>query len=157
MAVGQRISLAIGHNPTKVIGSDKFLLALHVMIDGFAKEDPPTRKMLPIEADVPELLVQMGYSKSRTAHTRAVGDLSLIAFYYLLRIGEYTVKGKRNNTKQTVQFKLEDVTFYKKRRVDSYAVSLKTHLLISCCPPIVQPSNCTTKRMGGKECVCIRK
>jgi hypothetical protein len=86
------------------------------MIDGFAKEDPPTRKMLPIEADVPELLVQMGYSKSGTAHTRAVGDLSLIAFYYLLRIGEYTVKSKRNNVKQTVQFKLEDVTFYKKTK-----------------------------------------
>jgi hypothetical protein len=86
------------------------------MIDGFAKEDPPTRKMLPVESDVPELLVEMGYSKSGTAHTRAVGDLSLIAFYYLLRIGEYTVKSKRNNVKQTVQFKLEDVTFYKKMK-----------------------------------------
>jgi hypothetical protein len=47
-AAGQTISLAIGHNPTKVIGSDKFLRALQVMIEGFAKEDPPTRKMLPI-------------------------------------------------------------------------------------------------------------
>jgi len=81
------------------------------MIDGFAKEDPPTRKMVPVESDVPELLVEMGYSKSGTAHTRAVGDLALIAFYYLLRIGKYTVKGKHNNTKQMVQFKLEDVTF----------------------------------------------
>jgi hypothetical protein len=105
-AVGQTISLAIGHNPTNVIGSDKFLMTLQVMIEGFAKEDPPTCKMLPVESDVPELLVEMGYSKSGTAHTRAVGDLSLIAFYYLLRIGKYTVKGKRNNTKQTVQFKL---------------------------------------------------
>ncbi len=113
-AVGQTISLAIGHNPTKVIGSDKFLQTLQVMIDGFAKDDPPTRKMLPVESDVPELLVEMGYGKSGTAHTRAVGDLALIAFYYLLRIGEYTIKGKRNKTKQTVQFKLEDVTFYKK-------------------------------------------
>ena len=66
--------------------------------------------------NVPELLVEMGYSKSGTAHTRAVGDLSLISFYYLLCVGEYTVKGKRNNTKQTVQFKLEDVTFYKKNK-----------------------------------------
>jgi hypothetical protein len=48
-AVGQTISLAIGHNPTKVIGSDKFLPALQVMIEGYAKEDPPTRKMLPVE------------------------------------------------------------------------------------------------------------
>ncbi len=84
------------------------------MIDGFAKDNPPTRKMLPVESDVPELLVEMGYGKSGTTYTRAVGDLSLIAFYYLLRIGEFTIKGKRNNTKQTVQFKLEDITFYKK-------------------------------------------
>ena len=71
-AVGQRISLAIGHNPTKVIGSDKFLPALQVVIDGFAKEDPPTQKMLPVESDVPELLVEIGYSKSGTAHTRVL-------------------------------------------------------------------------------------
>ncbi len=29
---------------------------------------------------------------------------------------EYTVKGKRNNKKQTVQFKLEDVQFFKKNK-----------------------------------------
>jgi hypothetical protein len=33
---------------------------------------------------------------------------------YLLRIWEYTIKGKQNETKQTVQFKYEDVTFFKK-------------------------------------------
>jgi hypothetical protein len=47
---------------------------------------------------------------------RAVGDLTLVAFYYLLRIGEYTIKGNRNETKQTVQFKREDITFFKKNR-----------------------------------------
>jgi len=99
--------MAVGNNPAKVLGSDKFLPALQIMLEGYAKDDPPTRKMLPLETDVPELLIEMGYSKSGTAHTQAVGDLTLIAFYYLLRIGEYTVKSKRNNTKQTVQFKLE--------------------------------------------------
>ena len=38
----------------------------------------------------------------------------MVAFYYLLRVGEYTVKGSRNSTKQTVQFKYEDVTFFRK-------------------------------------------
>jgi hypothetical protein len=61
--------MTIGNNPTKVIGSDKFLPALHIMIEGYAKADPPTHKMLPIESDVPVLLVAMGYSKSGTAHT----------------------------------------------------------------------------------------
>ncbi len=35
-------------------------------------------------------------------------------FYYLLQIGEYTIKGTRNKTKQTVQFKYKDITFFKK-------------------------------------------
>ncbi len=84
------------------------------MIDGYTKAYPPTKKMLPVEADVPKLLVKMGYDKSGSAHSQAVGDLSLIALYYLLRIGEYTVKGKWNESKQTIQFKMEDVTFFKK-------------------------------------------
>jgi hypothetical protein len=90
------------------------------MLEGYSKADPPTRKMLPVEADVPELLVEMGYGKDGTIQTQAIGDLSLIAFYYLLRIGEYTVKGRRHNSKQnkqTVQFKLEDVKFFKKNKL----------------------------------------
>jgi hypothetical protein len=72
--------------------------------------------MLPMEIDVPELLVEMGYGKSGTLHAQTIGDLALIAFYYLLCIGEYTMKGKRNNTKQTLQFKFEDVSFFKRNK-----------------------------------------
>ena len=69
------------------------------MLEGYAKADPPTRKMLPVEADVPELLVELGYGKDGTTQTQAIGDLALVAFYYLLRIGEYTVKGRRKSNK----------------------------------------------------------
>jgi hypothetical protein len=115
-AIGQTIVLARNDYPTNVNGSDKFLPALQVMLDGYSKSDPPTRKMLPVKADVPKLLVEMGYGKGGSIHAQAIGDLAMIAFYYLLRIGEYTVKGKRNNTKQTVQFKLEDLIFFKKNK-----------------------------------------
>ena len=43
----------------------------------------------------------------------AIGDLTMIAFYYLLRIGECTTKGSHNNSKQTQEFKLGDITFFK--------------------------------------------
>ncbi len=86
------ITLACNEDPTKVIGSKKYLPALQIMLDGYTKADPPTQKKLPVKADVPELLVEMGYGKLGSVHTQAVGDSSLIAFYYLLRIGEYTVK-----------------------------------------------------------------
>ena len=38
----------------------------------------------------------------------------MIAFYYLLRIGKYTTKGTSNNSKQTEEFKMGDITFFAK-------------------------------------------
>jgi hypothetical protein len=112
-AIGQTIKMACNINLTKVMGSDKFLPVVQVVLDGYGKTNPPTNKKIPVELDVLELLVDLGYGKGRTPHSQAIGDLALIAFYYLLRIGEYTIKSKHNNTKQTVQFKLEDVQFFK--------------------------------------------
>lgn len=82
------------------------------MMDGWRKHDPPTSKKLPVEADVPEYLCRVGASPHATELECAVGDLTVIAFYYLLRVGEYTCKSARNNSKQTVQFKAEDATFF---------------------------------------------
>ncbi len=89
-------------------GREWLLPRLSQILDGWRKEDPPTTKQLPVKADVPELLAENGRDGNATELDRAIGDL------YLLRIGEYTIKGKRNETKQTVQFKFEDVTFFKK-------------------------------------------
>jgi hypothetical protein len=47
---------------------------------------------------------------------RRIGDLALIAFYYLLHVGKYSVKGKCNNTKQSVQFKFKDVSFLQREQ-----------------------------------------
>jgi hypothetical protein len=60
-----------------------------------------------------ELLVQSGISSGSTKEL-AIGDLTTIAFYYLLRVGEYATKSTRAITKRTVQFKSEDITFFKR-------------------------------------------
>ncbi len=44
----------------------------------------------------------------------AVGTRVILAFYYLLCIGEYTTKGIHNNSKQTKEFKMGDITFFAK-------------------------------------------
>ena len=46
--------------------------------------------------DVPELLAELGMEKYATEMVKAVGDCEVIEFYYLLRVGEYTVKKQRN-------------------------------------------------------------
>ena len=84
------------------------------MMSGYRKEDPATEKKLPVEADVPNFLADIGRRQDSTARDRAIGDLTLIAFYFLLRIGEYTMKQCRNDSKQTVNFRVVDVTFFKK-------------------------------------------
>jgi hypothetical protein len=113
MSIGQTITLASGTNPVKTLGSNKFLTRLQQTLDGWRRKDPPTTKKLPVKSDVPKFLVNKSGHRLATALDHAVADLTTIAFYYLLRIGEYTVKGTGNKTKRTVQFKMEDVTFFK--------------------------------------------
>jgi len=107
-AIGQEVVLVCRQNPTKIAGSNKLLPRLSQTFDGWQKEDPPTTKQLPVEADVPELLAERGRDGAVDNLDQAIGDLTLIAFYYLLHIGEYTVKGAHNETKQMVQFKYEN-------------------------------------------------
>ena len=103
-----------GINPTKNEGSKQLIYPLQVMMTGFRKEDPATVKKLPIEVDIPEYLASFGRRRKSSARDRAIGDLTLIAFYFLLRIGEYTMKRHRNDSKQTVNFRVADITFFKK-------------------------------------------
>jgi hypothetical protein len=84
------------------------------MLDGFRKADPPTTKQLPVEANIPEFLVQLGLSPEACKLDCTLGNLTMITFYYLLRIGEYTTKGNCNNSKQTEEFKMGDITFFAK-------------------------------------------
>ena len=57
------------------------------MMEGFSKEDPPTKKNLPVGIDVPEFLADFGMAKDATETVKAVEDCAVILFYYLLRVG----------------------------------------------------------------------
>ena len=89
MAIGQMIALACDSNPKKVMGSERLLPRLQVMLDGYQQVDLPIHKKLPVQANVPELLLKTAYQADRLAQQRAMADLTMIAFYYLLRVGEY--------------------------------------------------------------------
>ena len=68
------------------------------MIDGFRKEDPPSIKKLPVEVDLPEEVAKQEFVSGVSNKAIAVGQLVLIAFYFLLRVGEYTTKDTRNES-----------------------------------------------------------
>ena len=155
-AVGSTISLANGTNPTKIMNTDKFIPRLAQMLQGWKKEDPPVIKKLPVEVDIPEYLATIGELPTATVLDKAVGDLTLIAFYFLLRVGEYTVKSHRNETKQTVQFRIQDVTFFRR---DS-AGSLCQMSRIAAAHDLLQADSATLKldnQKNGWKGVCIHQ
>ena len=98
-AVSQALSLDTGVNPLRVIGCNKFLHQIKVMLDEWKKEDPSTMKKLPIEVDIPEYLVEMVVYKEACDGKKSMSDLTLIIFYYLLQVDEYLCKRKRNDEK----------------------------------------------------------
>ena len=104
-------------NPVMQEGSTKkFIEPVHRMLQGFANDDPPTTKKLPVDVDVPEFLCDLGCSEHASPKDCRVGLLALVAFYFLLRVGEYTSKLRngQHETKKTVNFRVCDVTFFKK-------------------------------------------
>ena len=83
------------------------------MLKGFENKDPPRVKKLAVHPDLPEWLCTWGHRKGSTRQQQAIGDLEMIAFYYLLRVGEYTAPKRRGRQPRTKQFSVNDVTFFK--------------------------------------------
>ena len=88
--------------PTKGQGDDILVPSLAQTMEGWRKDYPTTKNKPPVGIDVPYFLAELGMAKYATEVVNAVGNYALITLYYLLRVGEYTVKGYRNETKQTV-------------------------------------------------------
>ena len=73
---------------------------------------PTNHKKLPVKSDIPEFLSNIGTQNDANKLDRAIGDLAFITFYYLLWVGEYTTKSTHPSTKQTIQFRFRDITFF---------------------------------------------
>ena len=88
--VNTKIVLDIWIQPLHQPGSNnKYILPLQHMLKGFENKDPPQVKKLGVYPDLPDLLCKWGHRKGSSQQQQAVGDLKMIAFYYLLRVGEY--------------------------------------------------------------------
>jgi len=155
-AIGQTISLDTGINPTKEEHGQRLIFPIRLMMDGWRKEDPPTEKKLPVEADVPEFMANIGRQAHATPLQQTIGDLALIAFYFLLRIGEYTGKPSRNESKQTEQFKVKDVTFFRRDKAGQLRQlprNAEAHLIMSANSATLKLDN----QKNGWKGVCIHQ
>ena len=54
---------------------------------------------LPIKIDIHEFLVKLAVINSMGKRKNLLANLTLVAFYYLLQVGEYTCKRNCNESK----------------------------------------------------------
>ena len=87
------------------------------------RQDPPAVPQLAVPIAVPKHMLRTA-QVINTPLALAVGDLTIIAFFFLLRIGEYTrppidlrTKQPKSNSKRTVQFRLGDIGFFKNGKI----------------------------------------
>jgi hypothetical protein len=97
-SVNKVILLAYNKEPLKVEGTNNFIPIISQTLQGWGKEDPPTEKKLLVEVDVVQHLVKCSMAPGADSRLRCIADWILIAFYFLLHIGEYTLKGRRDES-----------------------------------------------------------
>ena len=100
--VNTKIALDTGQQPLQQPGSNKkYILPLLHMLKGFEKKDPQRVKKLAVYTDFPDWVCKWGHRKGSSPHQYMVGDLEMMAFYYLLRVVEYTAPKRRGRQPRT--------------------------------------------------------
>ena len=103
-----------GYNPT-YRAPRQYIAPLEMQMEGFRRADPIPVPELAVPVEVAWWFGNLGQNASGEA-TRAVGDLDMVAFFYLLRVGEYTSTKTKRRTR-TKQFRVRDVSFQKEGRI----------------------------------------
>jgi len=106
--VAQTLVLAGFGDPRRSHGASELDLPFRHLLASYKTEDPAPRPQVALPVSVVEYAG--AYYRAPSAPTRAAADLTMTAFFYLLRVGEYTMP-KRNLRTRTVQFRVQDVTF----------------------------------------------
>ena len=137
-AISKTIELA-GYTSPVYRAFNKYNLQIERAVEGWRREDPPAVPQLAVPVTVPLQMAEAAYSPSGTHFIQAIADLAVIAFYFLLRVGEYTRprvatrNGKKVHATRTKQFQVKDVGFFKNGKVLPRASPLETLLTADQC------------------------
>jgi len=123
-AVGQTFELACRPNPTKVDGGRERIFQLRRLMSSYRREDPAPKPQLAVPVSVVEHMQRLASAVGHSTRTSVVADLATIAFFFLLRVGEYTMPAANRRTR-TVQFRVQDVKFYRNGRIIPNTSSLQ--------------------------------
>lgn len=116
-AISKTIELA-GQPSPLYRAENKYNLHLERIIEGFRRTDPPAIPQLAVPVTVPHESY-VTHINDTDPILRRLSCLMLVAFYFLLRVGEYTKpryairNGKKVPATRTKQFTVENVGFFK--------------------------------------------
>jgi len=91
--VAKTIELAGIDNPLHRPGTTNYYAALALQTKTYQRDDPILKKQVAVPVNVPNHLF-LASRWSPDQRTKAVGELALIAFYFLLRVSKYTHHGQ---------------------------------------------------------------
>jgi hypothetical protein len=110
-----------------VMVQGKYHQKISQLIEGYRRNDPAPKYKLAVPLTVPTYMYN--YGKTGIVKNKALGDMALIAFYYLFRVGEYTLEGNKRTCTQ--QFRVKDITLWNKNTILDKTLPLST-LLTQC-------------------------
>ena len=107
-AITTTCKLAAEQSPA-LKGEEEYITPLRLHLEGFRRTDAPAIPQLAVPVSLIHHIHKTSTSSSSPL-TAATADLSIIAFYYLLRVGEYTQprKVKVNGTWHLAKFDLSN-------------------------------------------------
>jgi hypothetical protein len=106
--VGQGFASVGGQDPRKTVTGDIDLRIQRQLRSWSREDDPPTRvKPIPIQLILTILSIAYHATTASNDATKAITDMAVITFYYLLRPGEYT-----GTATDDAAFKLQDLQLF---------------------------------------------
>lgn len=112
-AVAQTIVLAGYPDPCKRIGGRELDVPFQHLFHSYRMDDPKPRPQLAIPVSVIHSMF-IDYT-NQSEYMQHCHDLASVAFYYLLRVGEYTLPYS-SSRRRTIQFRRQDIQLYKDNR-----------------------------------------
>eukprot|EP00978_Attheya_sp_CCMP212_P040814 scaffold226588_cov20-Attheya_sp.AAC.1 len=77
-------------------------------------QDPAPKPMLALPVETIEAAAAVAFDTRASARHRAATEMITVAFFFLLRVGEYTKSGKEA---RTVPFRVKDVLFRRQNHI----------------------------------------
>jgi hypothetical protein len=120
--VAQTIVLARYFDPGRSYGSSDLDLPFSRLLKSYKAADPALKPQLALPVRAITCVVDF-YRAKHTKVATAIADLLTIAFFFLLRPGEYAMNSSHSKTR-TVQFRRQDVRFFSNGNVLPHSATL---------------------------------